>query len=293
MRQFTFAMMLAMLFGSTAMAQTTAERKANLKAFIDSRSDTQTLAVEDALVSLGYVKLSEPPPPPPTTDRLLVWSTTHETNNISTWNFGRTAIYNSGNGVTQIREISNAKSGRYALYQQVYADGSSGARCFITGDKDNKPIPKKLYMTAWLYLPKAFKVGDWWNHMQLKERPSIGGSPVNPTLHLSLATDSQGRMYQRIYNWIAGQKVYYNQDAATRVYLPIGKWTKIEWYVDSRTSGGSTWLKQDDKLIIERTGIKTISSDSYVLNWSVNAYGGSGPGQVTYYWDDCTLETPK
>lgn len=294
MRQFTFAMMLAMLFGSTAMAQTTAERKANLKSFIDSRTDAQTLAVEDALVPLGYQKLGTPPSPPPTTDRLLVWSTTHETGSLSSsWNFGRTSAYNSGNGKTSIVELSNAKSGRFALSQSVTADGSSGARCFITGDKDNKAIPKKLYMTAWIYIPKSFTVRDWWNHMQLKERTSVSSNDgyVDPTLHLSLGSDAGG-LYQRIYNWIPGQRYYINQTGA-KTYLPIAKWCKIEWYVDSKVSGGSTWLKQDDKLIISRDNIKTIANDSHVLNFSVNCYGGSGPGFVQYYWDDVSLETPK
>lgn len=290
MRQFTFAMMLTMLFGGTAMAQTLNEREAAIQSFIND-NESRIVTVENALTA-AYPGWNQTAPPPPATDRSLIFSTTHETGSLSTWNFGRTAAYDSGNGKTSIAELSNAKSGRFALRQTVYADGNSGARCFITADKDNRALPKKLYMTAWIYIPKSFRIGEWWNTMQLKERQSVGTSSfVNPTLHLSLGSDSTG-LYQRIYNWIPGQKVYYNQDGP-RVYLPIAKWTKIEWYVDSKVSGGSTWLKQDDKLIISRTGIKTISSDSYVLNWSVNCYGGSGPGQVTYYWDDCMLETPK
>lgn len=291
MRQFTFAMMLTMLFGGTAMAQTLNEREAAIQSFIND-NESRIVTVENALTSAYPGWNQTTPPPPPATDRTLIFSTTHESGNLSTWNFGRTAAYDSGNGKTSMAQISNAKSGLWALKQTVYADGTSGARCFITADKDNKALPKRLFMTAWIYIPKGFQVGQWWNHMQLKERQSVGTSSfVNPTLHLSLGSDSTG-LYQRIYNWIPGQRVYYNQDGP-RVYLPIAKWTKIEWYVDSKVSGGSTWLKQDDKLIISRTGIKTISNDSYVLNWSVNCYGGAGPGQVTYYWDDCTLETPK
>lgn len=232
---------------------------------------------------------------PPPSDRVLVWSTTHETGSLqSSWNFGRQAVYNSGNGKTSLVEIANAKSGRFALLQSVTADDTSGARCFITGDKDNKAIPKELYMTAWIYIPKAFKVGSWWNHMQLKERTSVSSNDgyVDPTLHLSLASNNTG-LYQRIYNWIPGQRYYINQDPSKIVYLPIAKWTKIEWYVDSKTSGGSTWLKQDDVLIISRNNIKTIANDNHVLNFSVDCYGGRGPGFVQYYWDDVELSTPR
>lgn len=230
----------------------------------------------------------------PISDRVALCSMTHESGNLSQWNFGRQAIYDSGNARSYAQQQPFAHSGNWVLRQDCTLDGSSGARCFITGDAQNRPIPKQIYATTYLYLPTNLNwrnIGSWWNIQQFKERPSIGGSPVNPTLIINIAKDNTGP-YLYIYNWIAGQRTSYNQSGAKK-YLPLGRWIKLEWYVDSRVSGGSTWLKQDGVEIISRTNVKTLSNDNYVTNWSVDNYGDRGPGATTLYWDDCMLEYPR
>ncbi|MCE9554257.1 MAG: polysaccharide lyase [Planctomycetes bacterium] len=285
---------LAVLMCTTAQAQTMNEREAAIQTFINDNSG-RIATVENALNATYAGWNGTTPPPTAPTGRTLIFSTTHETGSLSSWNFGRTAAYNSGNGKTWIAELSNAKSGRYALAQSITADETSGARCFITADKDNKGIPHELYATTYLYLPTNFpwqKVGSWYNIQQYKERQTVGASSfVDPTLIINIGKDSNGA-YLYLYNWIVGQRVSYNQ-SGTKKYLPLGKWIKLEWYVKSSVSGGATWLKQDDVQIISKTGIKTISNDNYVLNWSVDNYAGTGPGATTIYWDDCSLEAPK
>jgi len=295
MKWFVMFVVGAMLSVTSAQAQTLNQREAAIQSYINDNSG-RIATVENALSEAypGWNGTTSPPPPAPS-DRALIWSTTHETGNLSTWNFGRQAVYNSGNGKTWIQEVSFAKSGRFVLAQSITADETSGARCFITADANNKALPDELYATTYLYLPTNFpwrNIGSWYNIQQLKERESVGTSKfVNPTLIININQDSTGP-YLYIYNWIAGQRVSYGQ-SGTKKYLPLGKWIKLEWYVNSRVSGGSTWLKQDGVQIISRTGIKTISNDNYVLNWSVDNYAGTGPGSTTLYWDDCILETPK
>ncbi|MCE9554221.1 MAG: prepilin-type N-terminal cleavage/methylation domain-containing protein [Planctomycetes bacterium] len=236
--------------------------------------------------------------PDPPTDRRLIWSTNHESGNISTWNFGRQAIYDNGTGHTEMAQVGFAKSGNWVLKQNLTADGSSGARCFITSQQDNTALPDELYATSYLYLPTDFpwqNIGPWWNLQQLKERLTVGASPfVDPTIYLSIASDSNGP-YLYIYNWIIGERYWVNQNipSQSRVYLPLGKWIKLEWYTNSKVTGGSTWLKQDGLLIIDRQNMRTITNDDYVINWSVDCYAGAGPGAVTYYWDDLKLEAPQ
>jgi len=279
---------------ASANAQTMNERESAIQVYINDNSSR--IATVDNALNAAYPGWNNSASPPPTSSgRTVVWSTTHETGNISTWNFGRQAVYNSGNGKTWIAELSNAKSGRFALAQSITADDNSGARCFITADKNNKGLPHELYATTHLYLPTNFpvsKIGSWYNIQQLKERQTVGASSfVDPTLIINIGRDNNGA-YLYIYNWIVGQRVSYNQ-SGTKKYLPLGKWIKLEWYVNSSVSGGATWLKQDDVQIISKTGIKTISNNNYVLNWSVDNYAGSGPGSTLIYWDDCTLEAPK
>lgn len=280
---------------TSAQAQTLNQREAAIQSYINDNAG-RIATVEDALTDAYPGWNGSTSPPPPSSDRTLIWSTTHETGNLSSsWNFGRQAAYNSGNGRTWIQEVTFAKSGRYVLAQGITADDSSGARCFITADANNRALPHELYATSYLYLPTNFPwrdVSSWYNIQQLKERESVGTSRfVNPTLIININKDSTGP-YLYIYNWINGQRVSYAQ-SGTKNYLPLGKWIKLEWYVNSRVSGGSTWLIQDGVQIISRTGITTISNDNYVLNWSVDNYAGTGPGSATLYWDDCTLEAPK
>ena len=235
--------------------------------------------------------------PDPPTDRRLIWSTTHESGNISTWNFGRQAIYDNGSGHSEMAQVDFARSGSWVLKQTLTPDGSSGARCFITAEQDNTALPKELYATSYLYLPTDFpwqSIGQWWNLQQLKERLTVGNTPfVDPTIFLSIASDANGP-YLYIYNWVVGEKYWVNQNIPNqaRVYLPLGKWVKLEWYSNSKVSGGSTWLKQDGVLIIDRQNMRTITDDNYDINWSVNCYG-AGSSFATCYWDNCMLESPK
>jgi hypothetical protein len=228
----------------------------------------------------------------------LIWATDHESGNISTWNFGRQAIYDNGTGHTEMAQVSFARSGNWVLKQTLNADGSSGARCFITVQQDGTALPDELIATSYLYLPTDFPwrdIGQWWNLQQLKERQTVGATSfVDPTIFLSIAADANGP-YIYIYNWIASEKYWVTQNIPNqpRVYLPLGQWIKLEWYTNSKVSGGSTWVKQDGVLIIDRQNMRTITNDDYVINWSVNCYGGAGPGLATNYWDDLKLETPQ
>lgn len=64
MKRFTLALLL-LAFCAPAFSQTVSERRTALHAFIDSRSDAQIPAVEQALIPLGYVPPTGPPDPPP------------------------------------------------------------------------------------------------------------------------------------------------------------------------------------------------------------------------------------
>jgi len=260
-----------------------------------SSTSTTTSTTTTGTTTIGTTTGPSEPPPP---SQRLIWATDHESGNISTWNFGRQAIFDSGSGNTQLAQVGFAHSGNWVLKQTVTADGSSGARCFITSQQNGTALPDELYATSYLYLPADFpwqNFGEWWNLQQLKERQTVGASAfVDPTIYLSIASDSQGP-YLYVYNWIASERYWVMQNipGQSRVRLPLGQWIKLEWYTKSKVVGGSTWVKQDGVLIIDRQNMRTITNDDYVTNWSVNCYGGAGPGQVTYYWDDLKLETPQ
>lgn len=276
---------------------TMAERKTALVAFINASDETRLTTIENALKPspVNYVPPVADPIPP--TTRTLIWQTDNE-GGMAGWNFGRQAIYDSGNGKTELSQLFS-RSNSHAIRQSITGDGNSGARCFITGDKNNQALPHEMIATSYLYLPANFpwknlgsSGANWFNLQQLKERQTVGASSfVNPTIYISITSDAIGP-YIYIYNWILSEKKWYKQVGAI-TYLPLEKWIKLEWYTLSKVSGGATWLKQDDKLILDVNGIRTITSDSYVLNWSVNCYGGASCGSPVLYWDDCKLETPK
>jgi len=302
MKWFVMFVVAAILSVTSAQAQTFNEREASIQSYINDHSGR--IATVEAALNEAYPGWNgTTSTPPPSGDRALIWSTTHETGSISSsWNFGRQTVYSSGNGKTWIQEVSFAKSGRFVLAQSATMDGSSGTRCFITGDGRNggwQALPKELYATTWIYLPKEFpwaKTGSsgdsWLNVQQLKDRPSLSGSPVEPTVQINMASDSNGP-YLYLYDSIARSWRNQNISGQGRVYLPVNRWVKLEWYTLSKASGGSSWLKQDGKLILDHKNFRTIRSDGNVTNWSVNAYGGSAIGSATLYWDDCTLETSK
>lgn len=296
----TASLMGLILCGVDAMGQTTAERKANLKAFIDARNDQQTLDVENALVPLGYTKLSEPSPtPPPTPAERTIFSTTHETgpNQLGGWEKYERAVYNSGTASVAVVELANAKSGRYVLREM--ASGSSGARCFALNDWSSgtrKPMPLKTNVTLYAYMPIR-PAGQWlllcgWKQVNANRtynEPTVtcefGPDMTYLRTNLKGATPTPAGTPPN--NMIIAQPT------ASRVAFPIGRWVRIDLQVRHSTgSDGYARILQDGVKLIDYKG-KTMRTGADKVEFELTCYGGSLGNNTTLYYDDVTITEPQ
>lgn len=306
MRQLGFlALTIAALLGCTSQptaAQTASEVRTNLKAFIDSRTEAQLPAVEDALVPLGYQKLPEPPPPAPA--YRTIFATTHETgpNQLGGWEKYERAVYNSGTASVSVADIANAKSGRYALKQVI--SGSSGARVFCLNDwstGSRKPLPYTTSTTVWAYMPKR-PTGSWMMVLGWKQTGLTTRQYNQPTIVTEFGNDMtylrfniKGRTSSPASPGSEPALYYVTQPTASRVAFPVAKWVKLTLDVKHSTGpDGYARLFQDGVKVLDYSG-KTMRSGTYgnKVECELTCYGGNMGSNTTMLCDDFEMTEPQ
>jgi hypothetical protein len=208
------------------------------------------------------------------------WLADHETGDFSQWKEGGDGdTYTSSNANLFVVETP-VHSGRYAVRSSIEnTSNQSLARLFRQGN-----LPKEAYYSIWLYLPKLYGVGQYWNVFEFKARRE----PNNPTTEvylwsLDLRQESNDRLVWYVYDQIGKQEL----DSAVPVVAALGRWTRVTAYVrraTDKTGQVTFWI--DDQLLVSQE-IPPVPSDW--MCWSVGSVAAGMPQPSDLFLDDAMI----
>jgi hypothetical protein len=237
---------------------------------------------------------SNPAPPiVPRPSGQIVWSSGHETGNLSEWNAGRGGgEFNSGDA-DAVASTDVAHDGRYSAKLTTRTPPEAGTRLFRWNESERYT---EAYYSAWFYLPVPFR-SDWSDIFQFKSQL---GAVNDPFWFLQVKNRPSGAMYLVLSWWNRlsvdgprpGQRGgrEYHQSIAD---LPAGRWTHIEVFLrQSADFDGRIVVWQDGVELFNQQDVRTKYRDSQ-QSWAVTNYGsGFAPTPVTIYVDDAMIRLP-
>lgn len=216
----------------------------------------------------------------------VVWSTDHESGDISDWEDGGTYY----GGEYDWGDVS------FDVSQGAGRDGSRGLSITInTGYRDEPSQGVRFYRrladapafyTAWFRLEEAHSVEDWWSISLFHARDDTLSLANDVSLwDVRVVDTASGAMALQFFDLDTMQGI----TAGAGGYVQPGQWFELAFYVDYRPPDATRIVVlRDGLLLFDVAGLRT-SLENNVF-WAVgNGAGYLNPRESTLYVDDASI----
>lgn len=210
-----------------------------------------------------------------------LWMADHESGDFSQWKEnGNGGIFTAGDGVLTVVE-DPAHGGHYAVKSSISNNGDLSLARLYRQD----PLPAEATYSVWLYIPKVYTVGNYWNVFEFSGRRDPANSDTDIALwSLDLRKDPDNQLAWYVYDGIGAQELM----PVEPLKAPLGRWFRVTAFLrqaTDKTGQVTFWI--DDKLFVDESGISTIPSQW--MSWSVGSVAGSMPQPADLFLDDAMI----
>lgn len=217
----------------------------------------------------------------------LLWSSDHETGDLSAWNAGGDTMGGEyeGMGTTEITS-DRAHGGSYAAKFTI--DTSDGMD--HTARAYRRTVPGAAYYSAWFYFDESHTSFVWWTMFLFRALtdPANVESAVN-LWDVGIERRPNGDLGLLFFDHMTLADVQAPADDV----VPVGRWTHIEAYFEyapPQSTHITIW--QDGNQVMDLRNLGPASSDH--LYWAIgNGANGLAPPVSTIYVDDAAISTVR
>ena len=216
----------------------------------------------------------------------VVWSTDHETGDLSDWERGGTAsggqyYWSSGNGAVVPGRGRGQSRGLRCVIDTAGDEPSHGARVY------RRVQPAPAFYSAWFFLEEPHTVTDWWAIFLFHARnDSLSLDDYRSLWDVRIVERADGNMALQFFD-------HHTQGAVTGAIVAAGTWFQIEAYLDYRPPSATRLdIRLDGAPLFHLEGLDTAIEAN--VFW-VLGNGGAGlqPTRSTVFIDDVAITAAR
>ncbi len=224
----------------------------------------------------------------------VMWSASFETGDFSEY-FGdnddevQQGCQITVNGTMTV-SAEQAHSGTHSAKISISSANGAGPYVYLYRNCANSPnVMPDAYYGAWLYIPIAYHVGNYWNLVHFIVSPNRDRFGSSYAWDVDLQSDDAGDLTLYVFDFIHQRRT----DQPNPIAVQPGQWFHLEVFLHlASDTTGRLVVWQNGRLIIDAQNLMT--SATQFIQWAFgSASSDITPSPADLYIDDVTVSTAR